>query len=185
MSELLRSSFRNIYKIVALTAIIWVRHALLLRRYKIIKRRAEMCKRNYPQALTEHEVLDTLLAEITTGEVETRKIYIGSYEAFRWIIKVVFSLPRQILKHELHAIEPPRLAEFFVGLLVKKRYRDGLLQCLDEDFQNDLAADMSLRRAKRRYWAAALNSIGPQLWAAIKRVGLIGIVADYLRGKLG
>ncbi len=83
------------------------------------------------------------------------------------------------------AEDPPRLAEFFVGLLAKARYRASLLQCLEEDFRNDLAAGISLRRAKRRYWAAALNSIGPQLWAAIKRVGVIGIVADYVRGKLG
>lgn len=82
-------------------------------------------------------------------------------------------------------VEPPRFAEFLVALLAKKRYRHGLLQNLDEDFQNDLAAGMTLRRAKRRYWAAALNSIGPQLWAAVKRFGLIGIVADYIRGKLG
>lgn len=83
------------------------------------------------------------------------------------------------------AEDPPRLAEFFVGLLAKTHYRASLLQCLEEDFRNDLAADISLRRAKRRYWAAALNSIGPQFWAAIKRIGVIGVVADYVRGKLG
>jgi hypothetical protein len=81
--------------------------------------------------------------------------------------------------------DPPRLAEFLVGLFAKKRHRAGLLHCLDEDFRADLAAGMSLARAKRRYWAAALNSLGPQLWAAIKRVGVIGLVAGYIRGKLG
>lgn len=83
------------------------------------------------------------------------------------------------------SVEPPRWAEFLVCLTAKKRHRAGLLHCLDEDFQNDLAAGISLRRANRRYWSAALNSIGPQLWAAIKRIGVIGIVADYVRGKLG
>jgi|GEM_PF-4905718 len=83
------------------------------------------------------------------------------------------------------AEDPPRLAEFVVGLLAKTRYRASLLQCLEEDFRNDLAADVSLRRAKRRYWAAALNSIGPQFCAWIKRIGVIGILADYVRAKLG
>jgi hypothetical protein len=84
-----------------------------------------------------------------------------------------------------NSVEPPQLAEFLVGLLAKKRYRAGLLQSLDDDFQNDLINGLSLRRAQARYWAAALNSIGPQLWAAIKRVGVIGILADYVRGKPG
>ena len=56
---------------------------------------------------------------------------------------------------------------------------------LDEDFQNDLADGMSLSRAKYWYWAATLRSIGPQLGAAMKRIGVIGIVADYVRGRLG
>lgn len=88
-------------------------------------------------------------------------------------------------RKRLREFAPPGLAEFFVGLLSKKRYRNGLLQSLDEDFQNDLSAGVSLRRAQLRYWAAALNSTGPQLWAAVRRIGLIGIVADYIRAKLG
>ncbi|CCJ06505.1 Hypothetical protein BN69_1054 [Methylocystis sp. SC2] len=81
--------------------------------------------------------------------------------------------------------EPPLFAEFLVGLFAKKRYRASLLQCLDEDFRNDIVSGISLRRAKWRYWAAAVHTIFPQLWAAIKRIGVIGIVADYVRGKLG
>lgn len=84
-----------------------------------------------------------------------------------------------------YEIEPPRLAEFLVGLFAKKRYRNGLLQNLDEEFRDKLAAGISPRRAQMLYWAAAINSIGPQLWAAIKRVGVIGMVADYIRGRLG
>lgn len=81
--------------------------------------------------------------------------------------------------------EPPLFAELLVGLFAKKRYRASLLQCLDEDFRNDIVSGISLRRAKWRYWAAAVHTIFPQLWAAIKRIGVIGIVADYVRGKLG
>jgi hypothetical protein len=81
-------------------------------------------------------------------------------------------------------VDPPRVAEFLLGVFVKKRYRNGLLQSLEEEFHNDLAC-MSLNRAKRRYWAAALNSMGPQMLATVKRLGLIGLVVDYLRNRFG
>jgi hypothetical protein len=81
--------------------------------------------------------------------------------------------------------EPPRLAEFLVGLLSKKRYRNAILRDLAEDFDSNLASGMSLDRAKRRYWAAALNSIVPQALAAIKRLGIVGLVFDYARRWMG
>jgi hypothetical protein len=81
--------------------------------------------------------------------------------------------------------EPPHLVEFLVGLFAKKRYRESLLQCLDQDFQKDINNGMSLRRAEWRYRAAAARSIFPQVCAAIKRIGVIGMLADYVRGKLG
>ena len=77
------------------------------------------------------------------------------------------------------------MAEFLVGLLAKKRYRNAILRDLAEDFDSDLASGMSLRRARRRYWAAALNSIVPQAVAAIKRIGLVGLVFDYARRWMG
>ncbi|TLG78651.1 hypothetical protein [Methylocystis sp. B8] len=80
---------------------------------------------------------------------------------------------------------PPALAEFLVGLFAKPKYRTSFLQCLDEDFRSDINAGMPLSRARWRYRAAALNSVGPQLWVAIKRIGVIGIVADYVRRKFG
>jgi hypothetical protein len=61
--------------------------------------------------------------------------------------------------------EPPIVAEFLVGLCVKRRYRNGVRQNLKEDFENDLAAGASERRARWNYWSGALNSIGPRLWA--------------------
>lgn len=81
--------------------------------------------------------------------------------------------------------DPPSLAEWLVACFTKRHLREGLLQCLDEDFRTDLAAGISIRRAKIRYWGAALNCIGPQLWAAVKRIGLIGVIANYVRGKFG
>jgi hypothetical protein len=81
--------------------------------------------------------------------------------------------------------EPPREAEFLVGLFAKKRYRNAILRDLAEDFDRDLASGMSLDHAKRRYWAAALNSLGPQALAAIKRIGIVGFVFDYARRWMG
>lgn len=80
--------------------------------------------------------------------------------------------------------EPPRAAEMIVGALTKKRYRGALLADLDEEFHRGLSSGMSVKRARMRYWAAALNSIGPQLWAAARRIGLLGILADYARRLL-
>ncbi|WP_159728356.1 hypothetical protein [Methylosinus sp. Ce-a6] len=78
-------------------------------------------------------------------------------------------------------LEPPRTAEMLVGALTKKRYRDALLMDLDEAFRRDVTSGMSVERARKRYWAAALNSVGPQVWAAARRIGLLGLLADYAR----
>jgi hypothetical protein len=32
-----------------------------------------------------------------------------------------------------------------------------------------------------RYWGRALRSIGPQLWALAKQIGIFGLIADYAR----
>ena len=81
--------------------------------------------------------------------------------------------------------EPPRLAEFLVGVFAKKRYRKAILSDLAEDFDSDLAAGISVSHAGRRYWAAALNSIGPQLLAALKRFGFWGLIVEVTRRITG
>ncbi len=80
--------------------------------------------------------------------------------------------------------DPPRLAEFILGACTKKRYRQALLDDLDEVFHRDLSAGMSISRARLRYWGGALNSVIPQLWSLTKRIGLFGIIADYARRLL-
>ncbi|MGA8171689.1 MAG: hypothetical protein WB816_12785 [Methylocystis sp.] len=86
---------------------------------------------------------------------------------------------------ESRKIEPPLRAEFLVGLFTKERYRTALLQSLEEDFERDLATGISVSRAGQRYWAAALSSIIPQALAAIKRIGVVGVVFDYARRWMG
>jgi hypothetical protein len=78
-------------------------------------------------------------------------------------------------------VDPPRIAETLVSVCLPKRRRDAILGDLDEDFQNRLASGMTLARARRLYWGDALHSIGPLLLAMAKRIGLIGVLADYAR----
>jgi hypothetical protein len=81
--------------------------------------------------------------------------------------------------------EPPRLAEFLVGVFAKKRYRVAILSDLGEDFDRDITAGMSISRARWRYRAAALRSIGPQAYAALKRLGFVGLVFEAARRWIG
>lgn len=73
---------------------------------------------------------------------------------------------------DLPRVELPCFAEFIAGLLTKKRYREALLQSLEEDFNRDVSAGMSVRRAKLRYWASALHCALDQIWPALKRVAI-------------
>jgi hypothetical protein len=80
--------------------------------------------------------------------------------------------------------EPPGVAEFLVGWCIKKRYRKALFDDLDEVFQCDLSKGMTVARARLRYWGSALHSIAPQLLALAKRIGIVGLIADYARRLL-
>jgi hypothetical protein len=78
-------------------------------------------------------------------------------------------------------VEPPIFAELLVAMFAKRRYRAAILQDLAEDFERDIGSGMSIGRARARYIGAVFNSIGPQALAAIKRLGVIGIIYDYAR----
>ena|ERR1700720_2562737 len=80
--------------------------------------------------------------------------------------------------------EPPRVAELLVSWCIKKRYREALLDDLDEVFQRDLSKGMTVARVRLRYWGSALHSITPQLLALAKRIGIFGLIADYARRLL-
>lgn len=81
--------------------------------------------------------------------------------------------------------EPPRLAEFIAGLFAKECYKDYLSQCLEECFERDVKSGMSERRARLRYWAAALRSVVPMAVAALKRIGVLGLIIDAARRMIG
>jgi hypothetical protein len=79
---------------------------------------------------------------------------------------------------------PPALAEHLLLLLVKRRRAEALLGDFAELFQKDYAAG-GLRRARLNYWARALNSVGPLLWLAGKRLGIFAALAAAARKYLG
>jgi hypothetical protein len=75
---------------------------------------------------------------------------------------------------------PPALAEWLVALIVPRRRADAVLGDLEERFQRD-AASRGLRRARLRYWAEALRSVGPIVWIKAKRLGFLALVAEIWR----
>lgn len=136
------------------------------------------------------EWLKPELLAITAARAARLRIELGiegSFEFYGDKVRRTYELhrPKNRLKDvQAPKPEPPRFAEFLAVVFTKKRYREALLGDLDDQFQKDLANGMTLRRARVRYRGAVLNSIGPQLWAAAKRIGLIGILADYARRML-
>ncbi len=77
--------------------------------------------------------------------------------------------------------EPPWLAESLLCIFARAKDIDGLMGDEQEKFAGWLASGMSERRAVARYWSRVIRTIGPQLWQAIKRVGLFGLIATLLR----
>jgi hypothetical protein len=77
--------------------------------------------------------------------------------------------------------EPPWLAESLLCIFARAKDIEALMGDFEELFARDCASGMSKRRASARYWARVLRSIGPQMWQAIRRVGLLGLIAAALR----
>ena len=69
-----------------------------------------------------------------------------------------------------------------VVLFARAKDVDALMGDFEELFARDCESGISLRRAVVRYWARVLRSIGPQIWQAIRRVGVLGsLVAAALK----
>ncbi len=89
-----------------------------------------------------------------------------------------------MIMEEAPAPSPPAAAEWLLTLLVRARRAEALLGDLEERYRRDIEARGN-RPAWWLYWARALNSLGPLLWSAIKRVGIFAAVADVARRCLG
>jgi len=100
---------------------------------------------------------------------------------------VIVAMLRDLFAEDLEEApeDPPRAAEFIIGVFAKKRYRKSILSDLAEDFALDIASGMSIRRARRRYWAAAVASVAPQAYAALKRIGVLGLLLEAARRFIG
>jgi hypothetical protein len=82
------------------------------------------------------------------------------------------------------AASPPRLAEALFQLFAPKKTVQHLLGDLQEVFEKNCAR-FGKARARRLYWAQVLRAIGPGIWRRVKKLGLIGILIDYGRSKIG
>jgi hypothetical protein len=51
-------------------------------------------------------------------------------------------------------------------------------------FESNVAR-LGERQARRKYWMQVASSLLPLLWQWIKRIGLITMLVDYLRSKIG
>jgi hypothetical protein len=108
----------------------------------------------------------TITGQLTTTEVADQAAALGE----------VLYYPRPASPRTA----PPAIPELLVSLCAKKRYRNAILNDLDEDFQRNLSKGMTIARAGRIYWGGALYSIIPQLWAAAKRIGVFALIARLL-----
>jgi hypothetical protein len=77
--------------------------------------------------------------------------------------------------------EPPWLAESLLCIFARAKDIDALMGDFEELFTRDCASGMPHGRAVARYWARVLRSLWPQMWQAIRRVGLLGLIAAALK----
>jgi hypothetical protein len=68
---------------------------------------------------------------------------------------------------------PPSGAKFLL-LLIPRRYREHLVGDLEEEYYTTVLPEYGLRTARRWYWWHVCISIGPLIWAKLRRVA--GIV---------
>jgi len=80
--------------------------------------------------------------------------------------------------------EPPSAAAFLVNLFCKRSYAEGILGDLHEQFVQDCER-CSPRWAAWQYWAGVGHSLLPLLARKLKKAGLIMMLIDYGRSKLG
>lgn len=79
---------------------------------------------------------------------------------------------------------PPRIAELVFAWLAPAKSVHAQLGDMQEMFERNLAR-FGRHRAQWFYWVQVLRAVGPNLWRHIKKWGVIGILIDYGRSKLG
>ena len=79
---------------------------------------------------------------------------------------------------------PPRFAELLFSWLAPKKTLHEQLGDLQEIFELNVAR-FGKSRAGMLYWTQVLRAVGPGVWRRVKKLGLIGILIDYGRSKIG
>jgi hypothetical protein len=115
------------------------------------------------------------LSEILTQmETQINRIEVETALSPAALIEAIFRAPRvarYVPETTVSRSSPPLVAEFLLCLFARKKDTVTLVGDLQEYFSRDLDAGISVRRAKARYWARVLGSIGPQVWQMLLRVG--------------
>jgi hypothetical protein len=81
-------------------------------------------------------------------------------------------------------VRPPASAQFIFSLLSPENTVDAGLGDLQEIFERHITK-FGPDRARAFYWSQVLRAIGPNIWRLIRKWGLVGILIDYGRSKLG
>jgi hypothetical protein len=83
-------------------------------------------------------------------------------------------------KSEDAHVNPPGLGEALLIIFAPTRRADAMLGDLAERFNDDVEKK-GLKRARLLYWARVLRSIGPMIWAKVRKAGIF--VAMYEIGR--
>jgi hypothetical protein len=87
-----------------------------------------------------------------------------------------------------HQDPAARLAENLFSAFAPKKSADAQLGDLQEIFQENVKR-FGLQRARRMYWIRISREVGPLLFQKLKRLakrfGIIAVLIDYGRTKLG
>ncbi len=136
----------------------------------VIEEEIRACAPNLSKSDYER-VVDETISRLSADNKEIKHLLDVSLKAPTFWAVVKLMMPPKGKPYPSQA-EPPKLAEALVGLFAGEKYKDSMVDDMEELFEHDLAAGKSVSRARWHYWLRAIRSTGPQLWAFAKRIGL-------------
>ena len=75
---------------------------------------------------------------------------------------------------------PPKAAKFIL-LLVPRRHREHLIGDLEEEYSTIVLPEYGTKKAQRWYWWHVAITVGPVMWAQIRRVAAMAWLWKHLR----
>ena len=76
------------------------------------------------------------------------------------------------------------MAEAFLSIFMPKRFSEAQLGDMQEIFEANVERH-GLSRATRLYWYEVARSIVPITFHWLKRIGIVAVLVDYSRKKIG